>query len=200
MHKPQRYSLINLAESIRRGGDIKAAKYERGLSGMILDVYETAHGRPGAAIPTVVIIQPLIVSQIDEYLPQAHVPTGKRNSPSNIGQARRQYGIGDRVLGSRWSHGVIIRVDTHLSYEILHDAVKVCARIIVGTDQLQKCLGCLGCQVGPDDDAEFAIGNFGLVWICRMWGCYGALYYSVRGIESHVSPSGKDDMFGIYLH
>ena len=35
MHKPQRYSLINLAESIRRGGDIKAAKYERGLSGMI---------------------------------------------------------------------------------------------------------------------------------------------------------------------
>ena len=50
MHKPQRYSLINLAESIRRGGDIKAAKYERGLSGMILDVYETAHGRPGAAI------------------------------------------------------------------------------------------------------------------------------------------------------
>ena len=49
MHKPQRYSLINLAESIRRGGDIKAAKYERGLSGMILDLYETAHGRPGAA-------------------------------------------------------------------------------------------------------------------------------------------------------
>ena len=65
MHKPQRYSLINLAESIRRGGDIKAAKYERGLSGMILDVYETAHGRPGAAIPTVAMQRDLAVGAID---------------------------------------------------------------------------------------------------------------------------------------
>ncbi len=53
MHNPERYSLINLAESIRRCGDIKSAKYEQGLSGMILEVYETAHGRPGAAIPSV---------------------------------------------------------------------------------------------------------------------------------------------------
>ena len=65
MNKPQRYSLINLAESIRRGGDIKAAKYERGLSGMILDVYETAHGRPGAAIPTVAMQRDLEIGAID---------------------------------------------------------------------------------------------------------------------------------------
>ena len=65
MHKPRRYSLINLAESIRRGGDIKAAKYERGLSGMILETYETAHGRPGAAIPTVDLQRDLAIGAID---------------------------------------------------------------------------------------------------------------------------------------
>ena len=48
-----------------RGGDIKAAKYERGLSGMILDVYETAHGRPGAAIPTVAMQRDLEIGAID---------------------------------------------------------------------------------------------------------------------------------------
>ena len=65
MNKPQRYSLINLAESVRRGGDIKAAKYERGLSGMILDVYERTHGRPGAAIPTVAMQRDLAIGAID---------------------------------------------------------------------------------------------------------------------------------------
>ena len=65
MHKPQRYSLINLAESIRRGGDIKVGKYERGLSGMILDTYETAHGRPGAAIPTMAMQRDLAIGAID---------------------------------------------------------------------------------------------------------------------------------------
>ena len=65
MNKPQRYSLVDLAESIRRGGDIRVGKYERGLSGMILDVYEKAHGRPGAAIPTVAMQRDLAIGAID---------------------------------------------------------------------------------------------------------------------------------------
>ena len=92
MHKPQRYSLINLAESIRRGGDIKAAKYERGLSGMILDVYETAHGRPGAAIPTVAMQRDLEIGAIDGggALSAESVLPSRSGMPPQDGAGRRR--------------------------------------------------------------------------------------------------------------
>ena len=38
MHRLKRYSIIDLAESLKRGGDIRRGKYERGLSGMQLEV------------------------------------------------------------------------------------------------------------------------------------------------------------------
>ena len=50
MHRLKRYSIVDLAESLKRGGDIRRGKYERGLSGMQLEVLGKTHGRAGAAL------------------------------------------------------------------------------------------------------------------------------------------------------
>ena len=52
MHPLKRYSIVDLAEPLKRGGDIRRGKYERGLSGMQLEVLPKAHGRFGAALLT----------------------------------------------------------------------------------------------------------------------------------------------------
>ena len=49
MHRLKRYSIVDLAESLKLGGDIRRGKYERGLSGMQLEVLGKTHGRAGAA-------------------------------------------------------------------------------------------------------------------------------------------------------
>ena len=64
MHRLKRYSIIDLAESLKRGGDIRRGKYERGLSGMQLEVMGN-HGRAGAALPTVQLYRDLEIGLVD---------------------------------------------------------------------------------------------------------------------------------------
>ena len=47
------YSIIALAESLKRGGDQRKARFERSLSGMTLELMPTADRGPGEAIPSV---------------------------------------------------------------------------------------------------------------------------------------------------
>ena len=65
MHRLKRYSIIDLAESLKRGGDIRRGKYERGLSGMQLEVLPKAHGRFGAALPTMQLYRDLEIGLVD---------------------------------------------------------------------------------------------------------------------------------------
>ena len=64
MHRLKRYSIVDLAESLKRGGDLRRGKYERGLSGMQLEVLGN-HGRAGAALPTVQLARDLEVGLVD---------------------------------------------------------------------------------------------------------------------------------------
>ena len=64
MHRLKPYSIVDLAESLKRGGDIRRGKYERGLSGMQLEVLGN-HGRAGAALPTVQLARDLEVGLVD---------------------------------------------------------------------------------------------------------------------------------------
>ena len=61
----KRYSIIDLAESLKRGGDYRQAKYEQGLSGMELELLGSAHGRAGAALPTMALYRDLEIGVID---------------------------------------------------------------------------------------------------------------------------------------
>ena len=65
MHRLKRYSIVDLAESLKRGGDIRRGKYERGLSGMQLEVLPKAHGRFGAALPTMQLYRDLEIGLVD---------------------------------------------------------------------------------------------------------------------------------------
>ena len=47
------YSIIALAETLKRGGDQRKARFERSLSGMTLELMPTADRGPGEAIPSV---------------------------------------------------------------------------------------------------------------------------------------------------
>ena len=53
MYVRKNYSLIALAESLKRGGDQRKARFERSLSGMTLELMPTADRAPGEAIPSV---------------------------------------------------------------------------------------------------------------------------------------------------
>ena len=64
MNRLKRYSIVDLGESLKRGGDLRLAKYERGLSGMQLELMGN-HGRAGAALPTVQLYRDLEVGNID---------------------------------------------------------------------------------------------------------------------------------------
>ena len=55
----------HLAESLKRGGDIRRGKYERGLSGMQLEVLPKTHGRFGAALPTMQLYRDLEIGLVD---------------------------------------------------------------------------------------------------------------------------------------
>ena len=65
MHRLKRYLIVDLAESLKRGGDIRRGKYERGLSGMQLEVLPKTHGRFGAALPTVQLYRDLEIGLVD---------------------------------------------------------------------------------------------------------------------------------------
>ena len=65
MHKLKRYSVVDLAESLKRGGDLTKGRYERGLSGMMLEMLGTAHGRAGAALPTMQLYRDLEIGAVD---------------------------------------------------------------------------------------------------------------------------------------
>ena len=47
------YSIVELAEAMKRGGDQRKARFERSLSGMTLELMPTADRAHGAAIPSV---------------------------------------------------------------------------------------------------------------------------------------------------
>ena len=64
MNRSKRYSIIDLAESLKRGGDIRRGKYERGLSGMQLELLGN-HGRAGAALPTMQLCRDLELGIVD---------------------------------------------------------------------------------------------------------------------------------------
>ena len=53
MYARKDYSIIALAESLKRGGDQRKARFERSLSGMTLELLPTADRFHGAAIPSV---------------------------------------------------------------------------------------------------------------------------------------------------
>ena len=53
MYVRKEYSIIALAESLKRGGDQRKARFERSLSGMTLELMPTADRGPGEAIPSV---------------------------------------------------------------------------------------------------------------------------------------------------
>ena len=53
MYVRKEYSIIALAESLKRGGDQRKARFERSLSGMRLELMPTADRGPGEAIPSV---------------------------------------------------------------------------------------------------------------------------------------------------
>ena len=53
MYVRKDYSIIALAESLKRGGDQRKARFERSLSGMTLELMGKADREPGEAIPSV---------------------------------------------------------------------------------------------------------------------------------------------------
>ena len=53
MYVRKDYSIIALAESLKRGGDLRKARFERSLSGMTLELMGKADRGPGEAIPSV---------------------------------------------------------------------------------------------------------------------------------------------------
>ena len=58
------YSIIELAESMKRTGDLRKAKFERSLSGMTLELLPAGDRCPGEAIPSVSFARDLeVVSQ-----------------------------------------------------------------------------------------------------------------------------------------
>jgi len=61
MYTRKDYSIIALAESMKRGGDLRKAKFERAVSGMTLELLPPAHGLAGAAIPSVAFARDLEV-------------------------------------------------------------------------------------------------------------------------------------------
>ena len=61
MYVKKDYSIIALAESLKRGGDQRKARFERSLSGMTLELMPQAHGLAGAAIPSVAFARDLEV-------------------------------------------------------------------------------------------------------------------------------------------
>ena len=96
MHRLKRYSIIDLGESLKRGGDIRRGKYERGLSGMQLEVLGN-HGRAGVALPTVQLARDLEVGLADGGQAQlvgdaalGHLdeePLGELDQPGAFGRA-----------------------------------------------------------------------------------------------------------------
>ena len=61
MYVRKDYSIIALAESLKRGGDQLKARFERSLGGMTLELLPAAHGLAGAAIPSVAFARDLEV-------------------------------------------------------------------------------------------------------------------------------------------
>ena len=59
MYVRKNYSIIELAESQKRNSDLRKAKFERGLSGMTLELMPTADRAHGAAIPSVAFARDL---------------------------------------------------------------------------------------------------------------------------------------------
>ena len=53
MYTRKDYSIIDLAESQKRGSDLRKAKFERGLSGMTLELLPAADRAHGVAIPSI---------------------------------------------------------------------------------------------------------------------------------------------------
>ena len=53
MYVRKEYSIIALAESLKRGGDQRKARFERSLSGMTLEMMGKADRGPGEAISSV---------------------------------------------------------------------------------------------------------------------------------------------------
>ena len=53
MQRLKRYSIVDLAESLKLVGGIWRGKHERWLSGMQFEMLVKTHGRAGAAVPTV---------------------------------------------------------------------------------------------------------------------------------------------------
>ena len=53
MYVSKDYSIIELAESMKRTGDLRKAKFERALSGMTLELLPAGDRCPGEAIPSV---------------------------------------------------------------------------------------------------------------------------------------------------
>ena len=61
----KRYSIIDLAESLKPGADLRLAKYERGLSGMMAELLPEKAGRAGVVMPTIKFARDLEVGAID---------------------------------------------------------------------------------------------------------------------------------------
>ena len=59
MVKARRYSIIDLAESMKPGGDIRQGKFERTISSMMLELLPSHHGRMGCALPSVELARDL---------------------------------------------------------------------------------------------------------------------------------------------
>ena len=61
----KRYSIIDLAESVKPGADLRLAKFERGLSGMMEETLPEKHGRAGVVMPSLKFARDLEVGAID---------------------------------------------------------------------------------------------------------------------------------------
>lgn len=61
----KRYSIIDLAESMKPGADLRLAKFERGLSGMMEETLPEKHGRAGVVMPSIKFARDLEVGAID---------------------------------------------------------------------------------------------------------------------------------------
>ena len=61
----KRYSIIDLAESLKPGADLRLAKFERGLSGMMAELLPEKSGLAGVVMPTIKFARDLEVGAID---------------------------------------------------------------------------------------------------------------------------------------
>ena len=61
----KRYSIIDLAESMKPGADLRLAKYERGLSGMMAELLPEKAGRAGVVMPTIKFARDLELGAIN---------------------------------------------------------------------------------------------------------------------------------------